>query len=46
MSVLSLIFAYLAGVVTVFIWAFVKGVAVLEQRAKEAEKDKDKENNS
>lgn len=41
---LSLIFAYLAGVLTVFIWAFVKGVAVMEQRAMDEEKDKENNN--
>lgn len=40
---LPLIFAYLAGVVSVLLWAFIKGVAILEQKERE-EAEKNKEN--
>lgn len=46
MGVLSLIFAYLAGVLTVFIWAFVKGVAVMEQREREKEEAEENKKNT
>ena len=41
---LPLIFAYFAGVVSVFLWAYVRGTAVLNQRMEEMSKEKEKEN--